>query len=91
MLKGLRSALLVVAIASLLPGCSLLPGTGPKSDAVNNNATASVRSTTPLPYALVDITADTIGLLSQPNLITFKGEFRTNAPSRPRWSVLETS
>jgi polysaccharide export outer membrane protein len=64
-----------MAIAALLPACTLLPGTGPKSDAVNGNATAGVRSTTPLPYALVDVTADTIGFLSQPNLITFKGEF----------------
>ncbi|WP_245310857.1 polysaccharide biosynthesis/export family protein [Bradyrhizobium valentinum] len=28
-----------------------------------------------MPYALVDISADTIGFLSQPNLITFKGQF----------------
>jgi polysaccharide export outer membrane protein len=52
-----------------------LPGTGPKSDAVESNATAGVRSSTPLAYALVDVTADTIGFLSQPNLITFRGEF----------------
>jgi polysaccharide export outer membrane protein len=76
MLKRLGSTLLAtMAIAALLPACTLLPGTGPKSDAVNGNATAGVRSTTPLPYALVDVTADTIGFLSQPNLITFKGEF----------------
>lgn len=80
MLNGFRSPLFVMAIASLLPGCSLLPGTGPKSDAVNGNATAGVRSTTPLPYALVDITAGTIGFLSQPNLITFKGEFQDKRP-----------
>jgi polysaccharide biosynthesis/export protein len=76
MLKRLGSTLLAtMAIAALLPACSLLPGTGPTSDAVNGNATAGVRSATPLPYALVDVTADTIGFLSQPNLITFKGEF----------------
>jgi polysaccharide biosynthesis/export protein len=69
-----RSLLAIVGFA-LLPACTLLPGTGPTSDAVNGNATAGVRSTTPLPYALVDVTADTIGFLSQPNLITFKGEF----------------
>ena len=44
------------------------------------NATAGVRSTTALPYALVDISADTIGFLSQPNLITFKGQFPDKRP-----------
>ena len=39
-----------------------------------------MRSTAPLPYALVDVTADTIGFLSQPNLITFKGEFPDKRP-----------
>jgi polysaccharide export outer membrane protein len=67
--------LLAIVLTALLPGCSLLPGTGPTSDAVEGNATAGVRSTTSLPYALVDVSADTIGFLSQPNLITFKGEF----------------
>jgi polysaccharide export outer membrane protein len=75
MLKRFGSSLFAIAVAALLPACSLLPGTGPKSDAVEGNATAGVRSGTPLPYALVDVTADTIGFLSQPNLITFKGEF----------------
>jgi polysaccharide export outer membrane protein len=75
MLKRSGRPLLAVVVAALLPACTLLPGTGPTSDAVNGNATAGVRSTTPLPYALVDVTADTIGFLSQPNLITFKGEF----------------
>jgi len=60
---------------ALLPACSVLPGTGPKSDAVNGNATAGVKSAAPLPYVLVDVTADTIGFLSQPNLITFQGIF----------------
>jgi polysaccharide export outer membrane protein len=75
MLKRFGSPLFALVVAALLPACSLLPGTGPKSDAVEGNATAGVRSSTPLPYALVDVTADTIGFLSQPNLITFKGEF----------------
>jgi polysaccharide export outer membrane protein len=75
MLKRLGSPLLALVAVTLLPACSVLPGTGPKSEAVNANATAGVRSATPLPYALVDVTADTIGFLSQPNLITFKGEF----------------
>jgi polysaccharide export outer membrane protein len=80
MLKRLGSPLFPIVVAALLPACSLLPGTGPKSDAVNANATAGVRSTTPLPYALVDVTADTIGFLSQPNLITFKGQFSDKRP-----------
>jgi polysaccharide biosynthesis/export protein len=75
MLKRFGSPLFAIAVAALLPACSLLPGTGPKSDAVEGNATAGVRSAAPLPYALVDVTSDTIGFLSQPNLITFKGEF----------------
>src|SRR6202140_1180849 len=75
MLKRFGSPLFAIAVAALLPACSLLPGTGPKSDAVEGNATAGVRSGAPLPYALVDVTADTIGFLSQPNLVTFKGEF----------------
>jgi polysaccharide export outer membrane protein len=75
MLKRLGSAIFVLGIAALLPACSLLPGTGPYSDAVEGNATAGVRSSASLPYALVDVSADTIGFLSQPNLISFKGEF----------------
>jgi polysaccharide export outer membrane protein len=75
MLKRLGSPLFAIVVAALLPACSLLPGTGPTSDAVNGNATASLRSATPLPYTLVDVTADTIGFLSQPNLITFRGQF----------------
>jgi polysaccharide biosynthesis/export protein len=80
MLKRLGYSVLAVVAAALLPACTLLPGTGPYSDTVNGNATAGVRSTTPLPYALVDVTADTIGFLSQPNLITFKGEFPDKRP-----------
>jgi polysaccharide biosynthesis/export protein len=80
MLKRLRSPLVAVVLLGLLPACSLLPGTGATSDAVNDNATAGVRSSASLPYALVDVTADTIGFLSQPNLITFKGEFPDKRP-----------
>jgi polysaccharide export outer membrane protein len=80
MLKRLGSPLFAAVLAALLPACTLLPGTGPKSDAVNGNATAGLRSATPLPYALVDITADSIGFLSQPNLISFKGEFPDKRP-----------
>jgi polysaccharide export outer membrane protein len=80
MLKRLGSPLFAAVLAALLPACTLLPGTGPKSDAVNGNATAGLRSATPLPYALVDVTADSIGFLSQPNLISFKGEFPDKRP-----------
>jgi polysaccharide export outer membrane protein len=80
MLKRLGSSLLAILVAALLPACSLLPGTGPKSDAVKGNATAEVRSDAALPYALVDISADSIGFLSQPNLITFKGNFTDKRP-----------
>src|SRR3981189_1998810 len=80
MLKRFGSPLFAIVVAALLPACSLLPGTGPKSDAVNGNATAGVRSNAPLPYALVDISADSIGFLSQPNLISFKGSFPDKRP-----------
>lgn len=82
MLKRLGSLLSAIGIAALLPACQLLPGTGPTSDAVNSNATAGIRSSTPLPYTLVDVSADTIGFLSQPNLITFKGLF-TDKRAKP--------
>jgi polysaccharide export outer membrane protein len=75
-----RSGLSLLVVVALLPACTLLPGTGPTSDAVNGNATAGIRSTTSLPYALVDVSADTIGFLSQPNLISFKGEFPDKRP-----------
>jgi polysaccharide biosynthesis/export protein len=80
MLKRLGSPLSAIILLALLPACSLLPGTGPSSDAVNGNATAGLQSTAALPYALVDVTADTIGFLSQPNLITFQGEFLDKRP-----------
>ncbi|MGJ5177640.1 polysaccharide biosynthesis/export family protein [Bradyrhizobium oligotrophicum] len=47
---------------------------------MNDNATASVRSTTALPYALVDVSPETIGFLSQPNLVTFQGIFPDKRP-----------
>jgi polysaccharide biosynthesis/export protein len=80
MLKGLGSPIFAIMAAALLSACSFLPGTGPSSDAVNANATAGLRSATPLPYALVDVTSDTIGFLSQPNLISFKGQFPDKRP-----------
>lgn len=80
MLRRLGIPLVSIVLTAVLPACTLLPGTGPTSDAVNTNATAGIRSATPLPYALVDISADTIGFLSQPNLVTFKGEFPDKRP-----------
>jgi polysaccharide export outer membrane protein len=80
MLKRFASPLLAIFAAAFLPACSVLPGTGPTSDAVQGNATAGLRSTAALPYALVDVSADTIGLLSQPNLITFQGAFPDKRP-----------
>jgi polysaccharide biosynthesis/export protein len=79
-LRRFGSPLLGAVLAALLQGCMLLPATGPTSEAVNGNATAGLRSTAALPYALVDVSADTIGFLSQPNLITFKGEFPDKRP-----------
>jgi polysaccharide export outer membrane protein len=80
MLKRLGSPLFAMMLVALLPACSLLPGTGPSSDSVEGNATAGLQSTAALPYALVDVSADTIGFLSQPNLVTFQGEFADKRP-----------
>ncbi|WP_234819978.1 MULTISPECIES: polysaccharide biosynthesis/export family protein [Rhodopseudomonas] len=33
-----------------------------------------------MPYALVDVSADTIGFLSQPNVVSFKGSFKDRRP-----------
>ena len=71
---------LAFAAAVWLPACSVLPGTGPKSDAVHASPTAGLRSNAALPYALVDISADSIGFLSQPNLVTFQGFFPDKRP-----------
>jgi polysaccharide export outer membrane protein len=70
------------SMAILLSGCNLnvLPGTGPTGDAVNANATAGLRSNTALPYALIDVSADTIGFLSQPNVVSFQGAFPDKRP-----------
>jgi polysaccharide export outer membrane protein len=80
MLNRLSSLFVASLAVALLPACSLLPGTGPKSEAVNGFATASLRSNAALPYVLVDVSADTIGLLSQPNVVTFQGLFPDKRP-----------
>jgi polysaccharide export outer membrane protein len=80
MLKRIRSPLFVIVVSALLQGCMLFPATGPTSEAVLGNATASLRSNAALPYTLVDVSADTIGLLSQPNVVSFKGAFPDKRP-----------
>jgi polysaccharide export outer membrane protein len=77
---GLRSGFAVVVAGAVLSACAVLPATGPKSDAIQASATAGLKSTNALPYALVDVSADTIGFLSQPNLITFQGQFNDKRP-----------
>jgi polysaccharide biosynthesis/export protein len=72
--------LLAGAVAVLLPACSELPGTGPKSMAVHSFSAAGLKSDAALPYALVDVSADSIGFLSQPNLISFQGAFPDKRP-----------
>jgi len=79
-LRQLRSCLGAVAAAAIVSACSIFPGTGPMSDAVNNHATAGIRSNAALPYTLVDVSADTIGFLSQPNVVTFQGAFSDKRP-----------
>lgn len=76
----LFSSLLVAIFAVGLASCSLLPNTGPRSDDIKADATAELQSAASLPYALVDVSADTIGFLSQPNLISFKGQFPDKRP-----------
>lgn len=79
-LRQMRSAFAVVTAGALLSACAWLPATGPKSDAIQSLATAGLRSSKALPYALVDVSADTIGFLSQPNVVTFQGEFPDKRP-----------
>jgi polysaccharide export outer membrane protein len=79
-MKQLRSGLGALVAAAFVSACSIFPGTGPTSDAVNNHATAGLRSNAALPYALVDVSADTIGFLSQPNVVTFQGVFPDKRP-----------
>jgi polysaccharide biosynthesis/export protein len=79
-LRRISTFILVGVSVALLPACSELPGTGPKSMAVHSFATSELKSDAALPYALVDVSADTIGFLSQPNLISFQGVFPDKRP-----------
>jgi polysaccharide biosynthesis/export protein len=78
--KRLCAFVLAGTAAACLPACSELPGTGPKSMAVDTFPAAGLKSDAALPYALVDVSADTIGFLSQPNLISFQGAFPDKRP-----------
>src|SRR5688572_20471703 len=73
MIQLIIRSLAVASVGLLATGCALLPGNGPYSEAVNANATAGIRSDAPLPYALVDVSSETIGFLSEPNLVSLKG------------------
>lgn len=77
-----RVALSAAAIltAALLSACAVLPGNGPSSDVVGTGATVVVSSSAPLPYALVDVTSETVGFLSEPNVVTLKGAFLDKRP-----------
>jgi polysaccharide biosynthesis/export protein len=79
-LKRFSTLVLAGMAAGLLPACSELPGTGPKSMAIDAFPTASLKSNAALPYAVVDISADTLGFLSQPSLIAFQGAFPDKRP-----------
>lgn len=78
--KRFCAVVLAGMTAACLPACSELPGTGPKSMAVDTFAAAGLKSDAALPYALVDVSADTLGFLSQPNLISFQGAFPDKRP-----------
>jgi polysaccharide biosynthesis/export protein len=64
----------------LVSGCSLLPGPGPSSNDIGAGAVTGIKSNAPLSYALVDVTSETIGFLSQPNVVSFKGAFPDKRP-----------
>jgi polysaccharide biosynthesis/export protein len=64
----------------LVSGCSLLPGPGPSSNDIDAGAVTGIKSNAPLSYALVDVTSETIGFLSQPNVVSFKGAFPDKRP-----------
>ena len=74
--RSIAAAVTCLGVAS----CSSLPATGPSSESVRDNATTGISTTTPLPYALVNVSAETIGVLSEPNLITFTGAFQDKRP-----------
>jgi polysaccharide export outer membrane protein len=80
MLRRIVFPATVLIFGALASGCSLLPGNGPFSDDINKQATAGITSDAPLAYALVDVSSDTIGFLSQPDVVSFKGSFPDKRP-----------
>jgi polysaccharide export outer membrane protein len=86
MKNGVVSSLTVILSALLLSNCAILPAAGPSSDSIAQGPTVAVTSNAALPYALVQVSADTAGLLSEPNLVTLKGAFLDKRP-RPTLTV----
>lgn len=80
MLRRMVFPATVLIFGALASGCSLLPGNGPFSDDIKKDATAGIKSEALLAYALVDVTSDTIGFLSQPDVVSFKGSFPDKRP-----------
>ncbi len=80
MMKRVALSAAAILTAALLSACAVLPGNGPSSDAVGTGATVVVSSSAPLPYALVDVTSETVGFLSEPNVVTLKGAFLDKRP-----------
>lgn len=80
MLGRLSLPIVAVVLTAALQGCTVLSGNGPSSDEINGSAAAGVASNAPLPYALVDVSADTVGFLSQPDVVSFKGVFPDKRP-----------
>jgi polysaccharide biosynthesis/export protein len=80
MLRRIVFPATILIFGALASGCSLLPGNGPFSDDINKQATAGIKSDAPLAYALVDVSSDTIGFLSQPDVVSFKGSFPDKRP-----------
>jgi len=80
MMKRVALSAAAILTAALLSACAVLPGNGPSSDVVGTGATVVVSSSAPLPYALVDVTSETVGFLSEPNVVTLKGAFLDKRP-----------
>lgn len=81
MLTRLNLLNLWIVLTSVhLSACSVLPANGPTSDSIGSGATVAATSTSTLPYALVDVSTETVGFLSEPNIVTLKGAFTDKRP-----------
>lgn len=80
MAKFHLNGLLLLLASFAISACTIFPGTGPRSEAVVGESSATVASNTALPYALVDVSADTIPFLSEPNLISLQAAFVDKRP-----------